>query len=106
MRQHMLNAALAGTFAALLCLSSASAFAEVKKGDPGATCTSENRTINGQAAKCEICSATKCDTSGTTVSNCRKETTTTCTIGGRVVSPNPKWNRIEKLPKSKMQLQQ
>ncbi|MER9597514.1 hypothetical protein [Mesorhizobium sp. M0244] len=104
MRQHMLNAALAGAFAALLCLSSASAFAEVKKGDPGATCTSENRTINGQAATCEICKATKCDTSGTTVSNCRTETTTTCTVGGRVVNPNPKLNQIEKLPKGKMQL--
>lgn len=71
----------------LLSLSSA-ALAEVKRGDPGATCTTSTETIQGQTASCESCTATKCDTSGDTVTNCRKETTKTCTIGGRVVNPN------------------
>jgi hypothetical protein len=73
--------------AALLALVSSAALAEVKEGDPGATCTNSTETINGQSASCKSCTATKCDTSGNTVSNCRKETTKTCTIGGKVVNP-------------------
>ena len=61
--------------------------AEVKRGDPGATCTSSTETVKGEKASCESCTATKCDTTGGQVSNCRKETTKTCTINGRVVTP-------------------
>lgn len=82
-----------GFAASILTLVSSAAFAEVKEGDPGATCTNSTETIQGQQASCKTCTATKCDTSGNTVSNCRKETTKTCTIGGRVVSPTtPKGN--------------
>lgn len=82
----------------LLSLSSA-ALAEVKRGDPGATCTNSTETIQGQTAKCETCKATKCDTTGDTVSNCRTETTKTCTIGGRVVNPNnPRSGIFQKAP--------
>lgn len=104
MRQRLMNATFAAVLAAAFFAPASATFAEVKSTDPGATCTTENRTINGQAAKCEICSATKCDTNGTTVSNCRKETTTTCTIGGRVVNPNPKGGLIQKLPKQQLQM--
>jgi hypothetical protein len=49
MRQHILNAAVAERFAACVALSgTAAAFAEVKKGDLGATCTSQNPVINGR----------------------------------------------------------
>jgi hypothetical protein len=82
----------------LLSLSSAG-LTEVKRGDPGATCTTSTETIQGQTAKCESCTATKCDTSGDTVTNCRKETTKTCTIGGRVVNPNnPRSGIFQKAP--------
>lgn len=82
-----------GFAASIFVLASFAAFAEVKEGDPGATCTNSTETIQGQQASCKTCTATKCDTSGNTVSNCRKETTKTCTIGERVVSPvNPKGN--------------
>jgi len=74
----------------VIFLAVGSAGAEVKRGDPGATCTTSSETIQGQKASCETCTATKCDTSGSTVSNCRKETTKTCTIGGRVINPNNK----------------
>ncbi len=73
--------------AAILAITVSAALAEVKEGDPGATCTSSTETIQGQSASCKSCKATKCDTSGTTVSNCRVETTKTCTIAGKVVSP-------------------
>lgn len=85
-----------GKFYSLICLivllsaAASPSGAEVKRGDPGATCTTSTETIQGQKASCESCTATKCDTSGTTVSNCRTETTKTCTIGGRVFIPNPK----------------
>ncbi|WP_148227586.1 hypothetical protein [Fulvimarina pelagi] len=65
----------------------AAAQAEVKRGDSGATCTASTETINGKKASCESCTATKCDTAGDTITNCRRETTKTCTIDGRVVSP-------------------
>ena len=76
---------------AISALASSAVIAEVKEGDPGAKCTTSTETIQGQQASCKSCTATKCDTSGSTVSNCRKETTKTCTIGGRVVNPtNPR----------------
>lgn len=82
-----------GFAVAMSFLASSAALAEVKEGDPGATCTSSTETIQGQQASCKSCTATKCDTSGNTVSNCRTETTKTCTIGGRAVSPtNPRGN--------------
>lgn len=84
--------------AAVLALFSSATLAEVKKGDPGASCTSSTETIQGQKANCETCSATKCDTSGSTVSNCRKETTKTCTIGGKAVDPNPRGNLLNRAP--------
>ena len=70
-----------------ISLMTGAVHAEVKEGDPGATCTNSTETIQGQQANCKSCSATKCDTSGSTVTNCRKETTKTCTIGGKVVNP-------------------
>mgnify|MGYP007051648953 CR=1 FL=1 len=82
----------------------AAAMAEVKRGDPGASCTTSTETIQGQTASCETCTATKCDTSGTTVSNCRKETTKTCTIGGRAGNPNgPRSGLFQKAPGTLMQ---
>lgn len=88
-----------GLAAAALMFATGLAGAEVKEGDPGATCTNSTETIQGQTASCKSCSATKCDTSGSTVTNCRKETTKTCTIGGRVVNPNgPKTSVVPVLP--------
>lgn len=85
-------------FAAMFALLASAALAEVKEGDPGATCTTSTETIQGQTASCKSCTATKCDTTGNTVSNCRKETTKTCTIGGRTVSPNPKGHLLNRAP--------
>ena len=79
----------AKTFIAVAALTFATSWAlpEVKESDPGASCTTSTETIQGQQASCKSCSATKCDTSGSTISNCRVETTKTCTIAGRVVDP-------------------
>lgn len=79
---------LAGALAWGLAFAAFEARAEVKEGDPGATCTNSTETIQGQQASCKSCTATKCDTSGSTVTNCRKETTKTCTIAGMVVNPS------------------
>jgi hypothetical protein len=84
---------MTGTFKTAISLALALAFigsaavAEVKETDPGASCTNSTETIQGQTASCKSCSATKCDTSGSTVTNCRKETTKTCTIGNQTVNP-------------------
>jgi len=63
------------------------ALADVKKGDPGATCSTSKGTVAGQPATCETCKATKCDTSGNQVTNCRIETTRTCTQDVRTRPP-------------------
>jgi len=84
---------------AAFAFGTALAMAEVKETDPGASCTNSTETIQGQTASCKSCSATKCDTSGNTVTNCRVETTKTCTIGGRVVSGGTvKGPKLDKVP--------
>ena len=90
---------------ALAAFLSSATFAEVKETDPGATCKTSTETIQGKQASCKSCTATKCETSGNTISNCRTETTKTCTIEGRVVGPNLgglKGNLLNRAPMMQM----
>jgi hypothetical protein len=102
MRQRLLNGALAGALAALFCLLAATAYTEVKQDDAEASCVAENPAIKRQAARCEICVATTCDTRAMTVSNCGRRAT--CAIDGKVVDRDPKSNRIESRPRAVVQM--
>lgn len=103
MRQQSLNGALAVALAGLFCLLAATAYTEVNQGDAKADCVSESYIRKPQAARCETCVSTPCDTGATIVKNCAVGRT--CIIGGRLLDRDPKSSRIESRLWAGMQMQ-
>jgi hypothetical protein len=103
MRQRLLNAALAGALAALVCLLAAAAHAEVEQDDAEASCASGNHTLRRQAARYEIGLAATCDAGAMTVSNCGGRAT--YAIDRKVVDRVPKSKRIESRLRAVVQMQ-
>jgi len=61
MRQHMLNGWLVAALFALVCLLGTTAYVEVKKDLPKATCLHGERAPPGLALGCESCNPVSCD---------------------------------------------
>ncbi|MEO5760116.1 MAG: hypothetical protein ABIQ51_25050 [Mesorhizobium sp.] len=51
MRQRLLNGALAGVLAAMLCLLAASVCTEIEQGESGACCANASRIISALASR-------------------------------------------------------